>query len=239
MSLVGWDVDILLDKKVSWCNWLNTLSSLEKFCYPQCLWPHKFIPVTYALHCFYDASTIGYSAVVYLQTIDINGLVYVSFVTSNSKVAPLKPVTVPRLELVAAVNEIDIVQFNRRETDSSISCVLYWTNSTSEIKYIFNKTKRYHVSVANKISQVYEISNPSQWKYFFFFFFRLFPSIRNSHSVSCFSKAFSFQYPFPSHQLSPYFLSLHLEIFSSASLFCSFPVTPFSSPFFLRTPGFS
>ena len=31
---LGWDVEIPLDKKVSWCNWLDMLCSLEKFCYP-------------------------------------------------------------------------------------------------------------------------------------------------------------------------------------------------------------
>ena len=52
----------------------------------------------------------------------------------------------------------------------------------------------------------------------FFFFFRLFSSIRGSHSVLSFSKAFCFQCPSFSHQLPPYLLSVHLEIFSSASL---------------------
>ena len=38
---LGWDVKIPLDKKVSWCNWLDTLCSLEKFCYPRCFRPHS------------------------------------------------------------------------------------------------------------------------------------------------------------------------------------------------------
>ena len=38
---LGWDVEIPLDKKVSWYNWLDTLCSLEKFCYPRCSRPHS------------------------------------------------------------------------------------------------------------------------------------------------------------------------------------------------------
>ena len=38
---LGWDVEIPLDKKVSWCNWLDMLGSLEKFCYPRCFRPHS------------------------------------------------------------------------------------------------------------------------------------------------------------------------------------------------------
>ena len=72
---------------------------------------------------------------------------------------------------------------------------------------------------------------------FFFFFFRLFPSIRGGHSVSYFYKPSYFQCPSPLHQLSPYLLSQHLQIFSLVSLFSSFPVTPFPSSFFLHTFG--
>ena len=162
---LGWDVEIPLDKKVSWYNWLDTLCSLEKFCYPRCFWPHKFKPVTYELHCFCDASAIGYSAVAYLRIIDTNGFIHVSFVMGKSRVAPLKSVTIPRLELVAAVIGVDIVQFIQHETDLSISRVLYWTDSTSVLKYISNKTKRFHVFVANKISRILEASNPSEWRY--------------------------------------------------------------------------
>ena len=83
----------------------------------------------------------------------------------KSRVAPLKSVTIPRLELVAAVIGIDILQFIQRETDLSISRVLYWTDSTSVLKYISIKTKRFHVFVANKISRILEASNPSDWRY--------------------------------------------------------------------------
>ena len=79
--------------------------------------------------------------------------------------APLKSVTISRLELVAAVIGVDIVQFIQRESDLNISRVLYWTDSTSVLKYISNKTKRFHVFVANKIFRILEASNPSKWRY--------------------------------------------------------------------------
>ena len=89
------------------------------------------------------------------------------------------------------------------------------------------------------LPQIYRLANVICQNIFeifaFFFFFRLFPSIRGSHSVLSFSKPSCFQCPFPSHQLFPYLLLLHLKIFSLVYLFSSFLVTPFSSFFFLRT----
>ena len=69
----------------------------------------------------------------------------------------------------------------------------------------------------------------------FFFSFRPFPSVRGGHSVSSSFKPFCLQYPSPLHQLSPYLLLLHLQIFSLVSLFSSFPVTFF---FYLSTSSY-
>ena len=61
-------------------------------------------------------------------------------------------------------------------------------------------------------------------KFFFFFSFQPFPSVRGGHSVSSFSTPFYLQHPFPSHQLPAYLPLLHLKIFSLVSLFSSFPI---------------
>ena len=69
---------------------------------------------------------------------------------------------------------------------------------------------------------------------FFLFLLSAFPLVRGGHIVST---SFCLQCPSPSHQLPPYLLLPHLKIFSLVSLFFSFPVTPFSSSFFLHTLG--
>ena len=51
-----------------------------------------------ALHIFADASTKAYGAVAYLHQNK-----QVAFTMSKTRVAPLKPLTLPRLELSAAV----------------------------------------------------------------------------------------------------------------------------------------
>ena len=51
------------------------------------------------LHGFSDASEAAYTAVVYLRVSDGIGNVHVSLMTSKSKVAPIKHLTIPRLAL--------------------------------------------------------------------------------------------------------------------------------------------
>ncbi len=54
------------------------------------------------LHGFCDASEDAYAAVVYLRTVDPEGSVCVTLVTSKTRLEPIKRLTIPRLELCGA-----------------------------------------------------------------------------------------------------------------------------------------
>ena len=54
------------------------------------------------LHTFTDASLSTVSAVVYLKTISADGSIATHYVISKSKVAPIKQLSIPKLELEAA-----------------------------------------------------------------------------------------------------------------------------------------
>lgn len=52
---------------------------------------------------FSDASESAYAAVVYGRSVDSNGKVHITLIAAKTKVAPIQQVTLPRLELNAAV----------------------------------------------------------------------------------------------------------------------------------------
>ena len=60
---------------------------------------HPTSKVLFKFHGFCDASEDAFAAVVYVRAVDANGEVCVSLVTSKTRVAPLKRLTIPRLEL--------------------------------------------------------------------------------------------------------------------------------------------
>ena len=60
-------------------------------------------PTSVELHGFSGASMDAYSAVVYVRTTDCSGNVCVRLLCSKTKVAPVKVLTVPRLELCGAL----------------------------------------------------------------------------------------------------------------------------------------
>ncbi|CAI6358766.1 unnamed protein product [Macrosiphum euphorbiae] len=55
------------------------------------------------LHGFADASLTAYGACLYLRVKNYNGEVITNLICSKSRVAPLKTISLPRLELLAAV----------------------------------------------------------------------------------------------------------------------------------------
>ena len=132
----------------------------------RCYKPDEFGEVKSAqLHHFCDASTVGYGQCSYLRLVDLNDKVHCSLVMAKSRVAPVKQVTIPRLELSAAVLSVRISNFLRRELKYKDVEEYFWTDSTVVLGYINSNAKRFHVFVANRIQQIRDYTNPDQWRY--------------------------------------------------------------------------
>ena len=87
--------------------------------------------VSTQLHYFADASNRGYGAVTYLRLVDSSGKVTCSFVMGKSRVAPLKQMTIPRLELSVGTVAVRLDKMIRKELDMPINKSVFWTDSTA------------------------------------------------------------------------------------------------------------
>jgi len=67
------------------------------------------------LHNFSDASSKGYGTVSYLRVVDEKGEVHCTFLFAKARLAPLKTVSIPRLELMAATLAVQVDEFIRAE----------------------------------------------------------------------------------------------------------------------------
>ena len=144
----------------------RNLQSLGHLRQPRCLKPPDFRDVVTAeLHHFSDASSSGYGAVSYLRQINCDGRIHSSFVISKSRVTPMRELTIPRLELCAAVLAAKLDCMLRRELDIKLSRSVFWSDSMVVLHYIQNEDKRFHVFVANRIATIRSLSLPSQWRH--------------------------------------------------------------------------
>ena len=161
-----WDDPIPTVEKERWLKWLKDLPKLKRFSVDCCFKPQNFgRTVSLQLHHFSDASQQGYGAVSYLRSKDDKDTIHCSFAMGKARTAPLKSITILRLELSAAVLASRLDKIIRREIDLAIHESVFWTERTCVMNYIRSNDKRFHTFVANRVAIIHDGSSPSQWRY--------------------------------------------------------------------------
>ena len=160
---LNWDDGVPSDIEVSWKLWTQSLERISELRIPRCVKPCEFNDSAIELHHFSDASLQAYGCCSYIRCINRNGNVHVALVMSKNKVAPLKRLTIPRLELQAAVLSVKVDAFLKSELDIAVLRSYFWVDSEVVLKYIANDCRRFHIFVGNRVSVIRQLSEPDQW----------------------------------------------------------------------------
>ena len=162
----GWDDELEPGNHRRWIKWLTELPMMEKFEIQRCKEPRDFgVPARVQLHHFCDASSTAYGAVSYVRLVNQKGIPHCTFQLGKSRLAPIKPMTIPRLELLAAVVAVRLDSMLRREMRLEIHETIFWTDSMIVLQYIKNTSKRFHTFVSNRVAIIHDGSLPSQWRH--------------------------------------------------------------------------
>ena len=89
-----------------------------------------------------------------------------TLVFTKSCVSQIKPVTVSRLELTAAVLAVrcSVMLEMEFKFDCSVKHFFY-SDSTVVLGYISNSTRRFQVFVANRVGTIQSLTTASQWSH--------------------------------------------------------------------------
>ena len=159
-----WD-DVILDEigdKI--LRWFQQLGSLASLRVPRCLRQSKKV-LTKKIITFVDASIQAYGAVVYLLCEYEDQTTSSRMITSKSKVAPLKPVTVPRLELMGAILGLRLTQNISRVLEIPMQSVMFFSDSKHVLWWIRGRGRDFRSFVANRVGEVQMATEPCQWQY--------------------------------------------------------------------------
>jgi len=117
-----WDDVIARDCLHQAQRWLESLPAMDQFSVQLCYKPNEFGMIAdVEIHHFSDASEVGYGGVSYLRLIDADSRVHCSFVMSKTRLALLKPPSVPCLELTAANLAVKPDKMLRKELEVPIN----------------------------------------------------------------------------------------------------------------------
>ena len=165
LSSADWDEKVSPDLQPHWQRWLVSCQSLVKIQIPRSLKPPDLDVREIEFHHFCDASTSGYGCCSYLRQILVSGAIHVSFLMGKSRVSPIKPMTVPRLELSAAVLAVKMAHLLDSELGYINAKHFFWCDSKVVLGYIGNTSKRFHVFVSNRVGFIHSQSSVDQWRY--------------------------------------------------------------------------
>ena len=99
-----WDDKLPEEEERRFIRWIDDLANIKEISLPR-----SFVNVSWTdkksleLHAFCDASEKAYGACIYMKVIEEDGSFNISLVIAKGKLAPIKKVTLPRLELLGAV----------------------------------------------------------------------------------------------------------------------------------------
>lgn len=162
---IGWDDELPNSLYENWQIWLNDLKNIFSFTVPRQYFTLDRQECDIQLHIFCDASEKCYATVAYFR-INRNGEIQTSFVGARTRVAPLKqPVSIPRLELQAALMGARLGHTLKNSLELNISNIFYWSDSKTVLHWIRSEARRFKVFVSQRLGEIQELTNVADWRY--------------------------------------------------------------------------
>ena len=161
----GWEEPLDEEDQSVWEDWLDDPAKPSEFKLPRCFCVDTCPETLIQLHVFADASEKGFGAVCYARHVFPDGRVKFSFVMAGNRVDPLKQLSMPRLELQAAVLAVRLNCLIKQELTVNIEDTIFWSDSKTVLQYIANESRRFHTFVANRVSEIHDASNLAPWRH--------------------------------------------------------------------------
>ncbi|XP_058827928.1 uncharacterized protein LOC131687858 [Topomyia yanbarensis] len=160
----AWDEPIANEQFVKWRTWLGVLTKVDTVSIPRCyrVKTSSMESNKLQLHIFVDASENGFAAVGYFRY-EEQGVTECAFVAAKTRVAPLKYVSIPRLELQAAVIGARLAKTIVERHRVTINERFFWTDSRDVLCWLNSDHRRYSQFVAFRIGEILENTDVSEW----------------------------------------------------------------------------
>lgn len=163
---LSWDDPVPENIKNSWIAFSSQLSSPNHFFTPHHLFRLHDDIKRIELHGYCDASEKGYGAVIYVRSISKNE-VLIRLLCSKGRVAPLKNVTLPKLELCGAVVLAELVYKVKTAFAQTIKIdqIRLWSDSEITLCWLASPPHRWEVFVGNRVKRIQTLSEQGIWDY--------------------------------------------------------------------------
>lgn len=160
---LDWDEPLPPEVTSTALAWFQELDNVTSISVPR--WYFSELSSEVSLHTFSDASGIAYAAVTYVRSVSSSGMVTVRKIAAKARVAPLRAVSIPRLELMGAVLGYRLARKLCILLNYDLNEVTFWTDSMDVVHWVRSQSRNFKTFVANRVSEVQEGTLPVQWRH--------------------------------------------------------------------------
>jgi hypothetical protein len=160
-----WDDPVVGEEKAWWELYFEKIERLKEVEVDRCLFPKAEEIVSTELHTFADASEEACSASCYTRVVYQDGQVLVRHVKTVTKLAPLKTVSVCKLELNAGLMGARLAKFVQTALKRKIDGRFFWTDSSTVRNWVRAVSSHYQVYVSHRIGEIQTLTEPDEWRF--------------------------------------------------------------------------
>ncbi|XP_011685200.1 PREDICTED: uncharacterized protein LOC105448376 [Wasmannia auropunctata] len=161
LQRLDWDDHLAGEERAAWQRLTEEMPLLQDIRIPR--WMHSDSARSQVeIHGFSDASERAYGAVIYLRAAG-KGRVHTSLVLAKTKVAPLKRVSLPRLELCAATLLAKLASHVKTTLPLEGTATHLWTDSTVTLGWIRGHPAKWTTFVANRVAEIHRNVADVHW----------------------------------------------------------------------------
>ncbi|XP_075150765.1 uncharacterized protein LOC142224874 [Haematobia irritans] len=163
LDKVDWDDTLKPVTLMNWKNFVKHSAAVELVKIPRWI---NFTPQSNVeIHGFCDASESAYGATLYIRVEHINKQVDTHLLTAKTRVAPIKKISLPRLELCGAVLLSKLASTVIAKLPISDLTTHFWTDSTIVLAWLKKPPCNWSTFVGNRVSEILENVGNHNWQH--------------------------------------------------------------------------
>lgn len=159
----GWDEEVPKELGESWMQFYQDLPILNECNIARHVLCSESVVVE--LHGFCDSSEKAYGACIYFRSENNSGEIQSHVVCAKSRVAPMKTLTLPRLELCGAVLLTRLMNKIVNSLNISINKICYWTDSKIVLAWIAVEAANWNVFVSHRVAEIQQATDINNWRH--------------------------------------------------------------------------
>ena len=159
---IDWDTDLPKELKTKFFEWYQSLKDLNQLKIERCCLL-KGNNISHSIHVFVDGSKLAYAACIFVRS-ESDSKVKVSLLLAKTRITPIKDISIPRIELLAALLGAKLYGTIKDIQPFANFKVNFWTDSTVVLNWI-NDKRLWKPFITNRLKIILSHTNKENWRH--------------------------------------------------------------------------